>query len=200
MVRVCHMLFVFALFASSACAVYGDSAKIGQKAPDWSEIVGVDDAKHSLADFKKAQAVVLVFTCNHCPVAKAYEDRLVALQNDYKEKNVQVIAVNVNNMPADTLEPMKERAKEKKFNFPYLYDSSQKIGLAYGATKTPEAYLLDSDRKLVYHGAIDDSQDPAKIKVNHLREAIDAVLAGKEPPKAEVNAFGCGIQYEKKDK
>ncbi|MHB8901494.1 MAG: thioredoxin family protein [Thermoguttaceae bacterium] len=197
MMRMCRGLLVVGVLFSLVCAASG-AAKIGEKAPDWSGIVGVDDAPHSLADYGKAKAVVVVFTCNHCPVAKAYEDRLVALQADYKDKGVQVIAVNVNNMAADTLEPMKERAKQKKFNFPYLYDASQKIGLDYGATKTPEVYVLDGQRRLVYHGAIDDSQEPGGVKVQHLRQALDAVLAGKEPPKAEVSAFGCGIKYEKK--
>lgn len=199
MIPTCRKALILALLVSFACAAHAAPAKIGEKAPDWSGIIGIDDAKHSMSDYGKAKAVVIVFTCNHCPVAKAYEDRLVALQKDYKDKGVQLIAVNVNNLPSDTLEPMKERAKEKKFNFPYLYDSSQKIGLDYGATKTPEVYLLDADRKLVYHGAIDDSMEAEKVKVHHLREAIDAALAGKEPPRAEVTAFGCGIKYDKKD-
>ncbi len=198
MTRIYRSLFVVALILSCTCTAFAAKSKIGEKAPDWSGIIGVDDAKHSLADYKKAKAVVLVFTCNHCPVAKAYEDRLVALQKDYKDKGVQVVAVNVNNMPADRLDKMKERAESKKFNFPYLYDSTQKIGLDYGAIKTPEVYLLDQQRKLVYHGAIDDSQRPEKVKVRHLRDSIDAVLAGKKPAKAEVSAFGCGIKYEKK--
>jgi peroxiredoxin len=198
MIRIYRSLFVVAVILSCTCTAFAAKAKIGEKAPDWSGIIGVDDAKHSLADYKKAKAIVLVFTCNHCPVAKAYEDRLVALQKDYKDKGVQVVAVNVNNMPADRLDKMKERAESKKFNFPYLYDSTQKIGLDYGAIKTPEVYLLDQQRKLVYHGAIDDSQRPEKVKTRHLRDSIDAVLAGKKPPKAEVSAFGCGIKYEKK--
>lgn len=196
MIRFCRSLFVFGLVALVAGTAFA-GVKVGEKAPEWSGIIGVDDGKHGLADYKKAEAVVIVFTCNHCPVAKAYEDRLVALQKDYQKKGVQVIAVNVNNLAADRLEPMKERAKEKKFNFPYLYDSSQKIGLDYGATKTPEVFLLDQQRKLVYHGAIDDSMNPEEVKVHHLRDAIDDVLAGKAPSKAEVNAFGCGIKYEK---
>jgi thiol-disulfide isomerase/thioredoxin len=198
MIRIYRSLFVVALILSCTCTAFAAKAKIGEKAPGWSGIVGIDDAKHSLADYKKSKAIVLVFTCNHCPVAKAYEDRLVALQKDYKDKGVQVVAVNVNNMPADRLDKMKERAESKKFNFPYLYDSTQKIGLDYGAIKTPEVYLLDQQRKLVYHGAIDDSQRPEKVKTRHLRDSIDAVLAGKKPPKAEVSAFGCGIKYEKK--
>lgn len=198
MIRACTCLIAFALLTSAACAGHADIARVGEKAPDWAKIVGIDDQQHRLADYGKAKAIVLVFTCNHCPVAKAYEDRLVALQKDYKERGVQLIAVNVNNMAADRLEPMKERAKEKKFNFPYLYDSTQKIGLDYGATKTPEVFLLDQQRKLAYHGAIDDSQNPDKVKTQHLREALNAVLAGKKPPKTEASAFGCGIKYEKR--
>lgn len=198
MFRVRRTLLVLALLLSVAFTAHAATAKLGEKAPDWSGIIGIDDAKHGLADYKKAKAVVVVFTCNHCPVAKAYEDRLVALQKDYEKKGVQLVAVNVNNLPADTLEPMKERAKEKKFKFPYLYDSSQQIGHDYGATKTPEVFLLDKERKLVYHGAIDDSMDAEKAETHHLRDALDAVLAGKEPPKAETAAFGCGIKYDKK--
>ncbi len=180
-------------------ATRGKSAakvKIGEKAPEWSGIVGVDDVKHGLADYADAKAVALVFTCNHCPVAKAYEDRLVELQNTYQDQGIQVVAVNVNNIPADRLDKMKERAKEKNFNFPYLYDPTQEIGHAYGATKTPEVFLIDQNGILVYHGAIDDSRDPTGVSVHHLRNSIDAVLAGKTPAEAEVQAMGCGIRYE----
>ncbi|QDS99570.1 Thiol-disulfide oxidoreductase ResA [Adhaeretor mobilis] len=181
---------------SAAGSNSAETVKIGEKAPDWSGVVGVDDAKHGLADYSNAKAIALVFTCNHCPVAKAYEDRLVDLQKAYEKKDVQVVAVNVSNLPADRLDKMKERAKEKGFNFPYLYDSTQKIGRDYGARKTPEVYLLDQDRKLAYHGAIDDSMDATKVDVHHLRNSIDAVLAGKKPAKSEVQAMGCGIRYE----
>ena len=204
MLRACSWPFAFGLLLSVACvgetaAPKGDAAgvKVGEKAPTWSGLVGVDDKKHALADYADAKAVVVVFTCNHCPVAQAYQDRLVAVQKDYKDKGVQLVAVNVNNLDEDKLEPMKKRAEEKKFNFPYLYDPTQKIGLDYGATKTPEVYLLDKERKVVYHGAIDDSQQPEEVKTHYLREAIDAVLAGKTPPKAEATAFGCGIKYDK---
>lgn len=182
--------------ASNAGSSAVGSAKIGEKAPEWSGLVGVDDKEHGLADYEGAKAVALVFTCNHCPVAKAYEDRLVELQNAYKGKGVQVVAVNVSNVPADRMDKMKERAEEKGFNFPYLYDPTQKIGRDYGAAKTPEVYLLDQDRKLVYHGAIDDSMDATKVKTHHLRDSIDAVLAGEKPAQAEVQAMGCGIRYE----
>ena len=140
----------------------------------------------------------MVFTCNHCPVASAYEGRLVALQKDYKDKGVQVVAVNVNNIEPDRLDKMKERAKDKKFNFPYLYDSSQKIGHDFGATVTPHVFLLDQDRKVAYVGAVDDQMNAEKVKKHYLRDAIDAVLDGKQPKEAVTKQFGCGIQYEKK--
>ncbi len=186
---------VVMVLASCSPAAELKKLSVGDAAPDWSGIIGVDDKEHALADYKKAKAVVLVFTCNHCPVAVAYEDRLVALQKDYEEKGVQLIAVNVNNLPADRLDKMKVRAKEKGFNFPYIYDSSQKMGYDYGATVTPHVFLLDQDRKIAYTGAIDDNMRPEKVETHHLRDALDAVLAGKTPP-APTKQFGCSIKYE----
>ena len=140
--------------------------------------------------------MVVAFICNHCPVAVAYEDRLVALQKDYQDKGVQVVAVNVNKLPADRLDKMKERAKAKQFNFPYLYDETQKIGRDYGATVTPHVFVFDSNRKLAYVGAVDDSKSPDKVTAHYLRDAIDALLAGKKPPKEVTQQFGCSIKYE----
>jgi peroxiredoxin len=173
-----------------------DKLSVGDPAPAFEGLIGVDDKKHSLEEFKEAKAVALVFTCNHCPVAKAYEDRLVALQKDYADKEVQLVAINVNNVEADKLPAMKERAEEKGFEFPYLYDPTQKVGRDYGATVTPHVFLLDAKRNLAFVGPIDDSMDEDKIKRTYLREAIDAVLAGKAPEAPEVKPFGCGIAYE----
>lgn len=167
--------------------------KIGGAAPDWSGIPGVDGKKHGLADYQEAKLIVLVFTCNHCPVAMAYEDRLVALQKDYKSKGVQVIAANVNNLPEDRLEPMKKRAAQKKFNFPYIYDETQKIGRDYGATVTPHVFVLDQKRTVAYIGAVDDSQNPEKVKVHYLRNTLDYLLAGNSPVTQQ---FGCTIKWE----
>lgn len=189
--------WVLAILGLSSCAVAEQKGvKVGDPAPDWKGIIGVDDKEHSLADYKDAKLIVLVFTCNHCPVAKAYEDRLVALQKDYKDKGVQVIAVNVNNIPEDRLDRMKVRAKEKGFNFPYIYDSSQKMGHDYGARVTPHVFVLDSERKVAYIGAIDDNQNPEKVTKHYLRDALDALLAGKARAVAETKAFGCTIKYE----
>ena len=181
----------------SATIGHAATLKIGAAAPDWSGIIGVDDKEHSLSDYKDAKLIVTVFTCNHCPVAVAYEDRLVALQKEYKSKGVQLIAVNVNNLPADRLEPMKARAEQKKFNFPYLYDPTQKIGRDYGATVTPHVFVLGKDRKIAYMGAVDDSQRPKQVEEHYLRDALDALLAGKKPPKLVTRQFGCSIKYEK---
>jgi len=187
---------VVVILSATTCS-YAAKLEIGDPAPDWSGIIGVDDKDHSLSDYKRAKILVVVFTCNHCPVAVAYEDRLIELQKDYKKKGVQIVAVNVNNIPADRLDKMKVRAKDKGFNFPYLYDSSQKIGHDYGATVTPHVFVLDKDRKIAYMGAIDDSKDESRVKEHYLRDALDALLAGKAPAKPVTKQFGCSVKYEK---
>jgi peroxiredoxin len=170
--------------------------KVGDPAPEWKELDGIDDKKHSLKDLAKAKAVIVVFTCNHCPVAVAYEERLVALEKEYKDKGVELVAINVNNIESDKLPAMKERAEEKGFGFEYLYDPSQAIGRAFGATVTPHAFVLDGKHKVVYMGAIDDSQNPNEVQKHFVRDAVDAVLAGREPEVSSHKQFGCGIQYE----
>ena len=173
-----------------------ESFDVGDPAPNFDGLEGVDDKRHSLKDYADAKAVAVAFICNHCPVAVAYEDRLIALQNDYADKGVQLVAINVNNLEEDKLPAMKERAEEKGFTFPYLYDPTQKVGRDYGATVTPHIFLLDAQRRLAYVGAVDDNQDEAKVTQQYLRDAIDAVLAGKTPETTDVKAVGCTIKYE----
>jgi peroxiredoxin len=196
---------VIALFALHHAAYAADSSKdekkpkaasLGDAGPAWSKLEGVDGKKHSLADLKDAKAVLVVFTCNHCPVAKAYEDRLIEIDRDYKDLGVALVAINVNNLEADKLPAMKERAEEKGFEFQYLYDPSQNIGRAYGATVTPHAFILDGKRKVAYMGAIDDNQNAEKAEKHYVRDALDAVVAGNKPEPAKTKQFGCGIQYE----
>jgi len=170
--------------------------KIGDLAPDWQGIVGVDGKKHSLSDYKDAKIIVMVCTCNHCPVAVAYEDRIIQFQKDYSDKGVQVIAFNVNNIPADRLDKMIERAKEKGFNFPYIYDPTQKMARDYGARVTPHFFVLDQERKVRYIGAMDDNNNPDRVTRNYLREAVDALLAGQPVPVPETQARGCTVKYE----
>jgi thiol-disulfide isomerase/thioredoxin len=182
--------------ASGSQAADDESFDIGDPAPAWKDLIGVDDQTHSLNDLADAKAVVVVFTCNHCPVAKAYEDRIVQLAADYADKGVELVAINVNNMDADKLPAMKQRAEEKGFKFTYLYDPTQAIGRSFGATVTPHVFLLDGQRRLAYMGAIDDSMDAEKVTQHYLRDAIDAVLAGNAPAVATTQQVGCGIQYE----
>ncbi len=195
------------LFLFSGC--YAAVLKIDQKAPDFTGLAGVDNREHGLSDYREAKAVVVVFICNHCPVAKSYEDRLIAIQKDYKKKGVEIVAINSNSpkkQPQDSFEKMEDRAAAKDlgdwrkskepFNFPYLFDATQNVAKAYGATCTPHAFLLDRDRKVAYMGAVDDNMDAKKVKEHFLRNALDAVLDGKKPPKTETKEFGCGIKWD----
>jgi peroxiredoxin len=194
--------FVFgSLVLISAVLAAGSSLaasklKIGDEAPQWTGLMGTDGKSHSLADCKEAKAVVVVFTCNHCPVAKAYQDRLVALQKDYKDKGVQVVAICVNKGDADNLDAMKDRATTAGFNFPYIYDPTQQVGKDYGAKCTPHAFVLDKDRKLAYVGAIDDSMQPDKVEKQYIRTALDSLLDGKTPETTTTSPKGCAIGYE----
>jgi peroxiredoxin len=189
------VLAALSMFAT-ACSYAANKLNIGDAAPNWTQIIGVDGKQHSLSDYKDAKLVVVVFTCNHCPVAVAYEDRLIALQKDYETKGVQFVAINVNNIAADKLDKMKERAEAKGFNFPYLYDASQKTGHDYGALVTPHVFVLDGQRAIAYVGAVDDSKEVEKVKKQFLRNALDALLSGQQPPDKVTKQFGCGIKYE----
>lgn len=196
--RFASWIVVFLSLLTTAChGAKPAKLKAGDAAPDWSALAGIDDAQHSLSEYKGAPVVVVVFTCNHCPVAKAYEERLVALQRDYQDKKVQVVAINVNKNPADALDKMKERAQERGFNFPYLFDATQQSGRAYGAAVTPHVFVLDANRKIAYQGAVDDNMKADKVQKRYLRDAVDALLAGKKPATDLTDAVGCSIKYEK---
>lgn len=164
------------------------------------ELPGVDDGSHALEDYSDKEAVAVIFTCNHCPYARAWEDRLIGVQADYAARGVQLVAINANDAeryPADSFPRMKERSEEKGFNFPYLYDESQGIARAYGAERTPEVFLFDKGGKLRYHGTVDDNfDDPAAVETHYLRDALDAVLDGREPPAIETTPVGCTIKWK----
>jgi len=174
---------------------FNEKLSIGDAAPAWKELPGTDDRPHSLADVPADKLVAVVFTCNSCPVAAGYEDRLIDFAQRRAEQ-VQVVAINVNKVPEDSLEKMKERATEKKLPYAYLFDASQQIAKDYGAGTTPEVILLDRDRKVVYMGAIDDSSDAEKVAAKYLDTAVDAVLAGQKPETAETSPHGCRIRWE----
>ncbi len=178
----------------------GFAAKLnaGDPAPTFANLEAVDGKKVSLGDFKQ-EVLVVCITCNHCPVAVAYEDRIIDFVKKHAAPGSKVgfVAINVNNLEQDKLPAMKVRAKDKGFNFPYAYDPSQKIATDLGASVTPEFYVFNKDRKLVYQGALDDDNDPKKATTNYLEMAVKAALDGKEAPKS-TKARGCTVKYEKK--
>ena len=182
-------------WSSAEAGKFNKTLSIADAAPQWQNLQGVDDRQHSLSDYKEAKVVVLVFTCNHCPVATAYQDRLIALQKQYADKTVQVVAINVNTNASDKLDKMKERAQSKGYNFPYLYDPSQKSATSYGASVTPQVFVLDQNRKVAYMGAIDDQMQPDRVQRHYVRDAVEALLAGQQPPVTETRQVGCGIEY-----
>ncbi len=174
--------------------------KIGDTATDFS-LKNIDGKMVSLKDYKNAKGYVVIFTCNHCPFAKAYEDRIIALDKKYSKLGYPVIAINPNNpekQKEDSFDLMKVRAKEKGFTFPYLFDEGQKIYPQYGATKTPHVYLLQKTSKgneVKYIGAIDDNyEDEKAVKTNYLEDALNALLENKEITVKETKAIGCSIK------
>lgn len=163
------------------------------------DLPGTDDKSHSLASFTD-DLLVIVVSCNHCPYVVAYEPRIVALAREYAAPKVGWVAINANDAtryPDDGMQPMKARARERGFTFPYLRDDSQSFVRALGARFTPEVFVFDRERKLRYHGRIDDNhRDPTRVTASDLRNALDALSAGKEPPVAQTTAFGCSIKWK----
>jgi peroxiredoxin len=202
--RLLLALPLLSLFASPAVAGPGKFNKVlapGDAAPAWESLEGTDGKKHSLADLKDKDVVVVVFTCNSCPVAEGYEPRIVAFVEKFAKPDakVAVVAINVNTAKADALPAMKERAQKRKFNFAYLYDPTQEIARKYGAMYTPEFFVLDKNRKVVYTGAMDDKSPPGEPKTNHLEAAVTAALAGKTIDVKETSAgAGCKIKFNPK--
>ena len=208
------LLFLLLFAAAFATAqVNHTTLATGALAPDFN-LPGIDGKTYSLQSFKDARVLVVIFICNHCPTSQAYEDRLVKLTGDYAGKGVKVVAINPNNPASlrldelgysdvgDSFEDMKIRAKQRHFNFPYLYDGETEItSNKYGPVATPHIFVFDKDRKLRYNGRIDDMENPAKTpKSLDARNAIDALLAGKEVAVPVTKTFGCSVKWvEKQD-
>lgn len=173
---------------------------IGDEAPMATvKMKNVNGKELSIADARKAKGTLVVFSCNACPWVKAWETRIVELGNASLKRGIGVIVINANDPNVnkqDGYDVIKERAKQRKMQFPYVVDATSDVARAFGATKTPEAYLFGADGKLVYHGAIDDNaHEPGKVEARYLQDAVDAVVAGKAVATQETKALGCSIKF-----
>jgi len=171
---------------------------IGEKAPEFDDLLGTDGKRYSISSFKDKPVLAVIFSCNHCPYAVAYEDRIIAIQRDYAGKGVQFVVVNSNDdksYPEDSYPEMIKRAKEKGFNFPYVRDADQTVAEEYGAVCTPHVFAFDKDRVLRYRGRIDDNREAAKAKTRDFRDALDDMLAGRKVRVPDTKPFGCSIKW-----
>jgi len=180
----------------------GQKLQIGDSAPDWKDLKGTDGSTHSLADFSSRAVVVLCFTCNSCPYSVDYEDRMIAFARKYADNpaGVVLVAINANRKPSESLDKIKERALQKKFPFLCLIDETQQVADSYGAVYTPEFFVLNKERKVVYIGAMDDRTDAAQVKTRYLEDAVNAALAGKLPAVTAIPARGCAIPYRSRQR
>ncbi|MEI8378567.1 MAG: thioredoxin family protein [Planctomycetota bacterium] len=196
------VLALIALVSLVQAGEFNEVLNIGDPAPAWTDLPGTDGKKHSLADHKSKDFVVLVFTCASCPTAVDYEDRIKELSKRFggEKGKVAVVAVCVNRVKGDTLEDLTERAAKREFAFEYLYDESQKIARDYGAIFTPEFYVLNQDRKVIYMGALDDVTDASKVQKRFVEEAIAAATKGEAPAVKETIARGCRVRYARERK
>ena len=208
-------LFVsLATFCSVPAAETFPTLPLGSNAPDFN-LPGVDGRNWALKDFADAKILVVVFTCDHCPTAQYYEERIKQIVTDYKDKGVAVVAIMPNDPQAvrldelgwtdlgDSFDEMKIRAHDRQFNFPYLYDlydgDTESVAHAYGPVATPHVFVFDAARKLRYAGAIDNSERIQHVTKHYLRDALDALLAGKEPPVTRTKVVGCSIKWSGKE-
>ena len=198
--KASFILIVFTLITAFGLKNTSEGYKIGDKATDF-KLKNVDEKMVSLANYKSAKGFIVIFTCNHCPYSIAYEDRIIALDKKYKEKGYPVIAINPNNpqvSKGDDFVSMQQRAKDKGFTFPYLFDDGQKIYPQYGATRTPHVFLLNKENGSLiveYIGAIDNnSQDAEAVTEKYVENAVDALLKSKKPVVNATKAIGCSIK------
>ncbi len=215
MARMKHTAAFLAALVFVHAALAADATKypplaLGSPAPNF-KLPGADGKTWQLKDFSKAKILVVVFTCNHCPTAQNYEERIKQLVMDYKSRGVAIVAINPNSAAGvradelgytdldDTLDSMNIRAKQRQFNFPYLDDGpKEKASKQYGPAATPHVFIFDGQRKLRYQGRIDDNERESLVKSRDTRAAIDALLAGKEPPVTQTKVFGCSTKWDDK--
>ncbi len=176
-----------------------ETLTIGNLLPQFTDLKSTDGKAYGSETSKDAPYLLVVFSCNHCPYVKAYEDRIIDFVNEYKKKGLATLYINSNedqNYPEDSFDEMVKRAKEKNFPFPYVRDEDQSAAKAFGATHTPEFFLFDKNRKLRYHGRFDDNwREPENVTRRYLKEAIDALIEGEDVPEPEVHSIGCTIKW-----
>jgi peroxiredoxin len=173
------------------------SLALDERAPTFT-LPGVDGQEHSLDDYRDSEVLVLIQSCNHCPYVLAWEGRMKAIQRDYADRGVRIVAFNSNDASryaADSFDEMRKRSHSERFNFDYLHDEDQSLARALGSERTPEVFLFDRDRRLVYHGAIDDNRDEGEVTTHYLRDALDAVLRGDQPEIGETTPVGCTVKW-----
>ena len=206
---VATALFGFVLRAGADVAKFPTLA-LGESAPDF-DLPGVDGKRHQLAEYAKAPVLCILFTCDHCPTAQAYEERFKTLTTQFSSRGVALVAISPNSASAvrldelgytdvgDSLEEMKIRAKERNFNFPFLYDGeTEAVSKRYGPVATPHAFVFDRERKLRYVGRIDDNERADLVKSKDLANAMDDLLAGRVPTVAQTKVFGCSTKWDYK--
>jgi peroxiredoxin len=192
-------LFAILLIVFAATQLFAADLPIGSPAPAFS-LKNVDGKSVSAADFSASKGLVVIFSCNSCPFSKAYQDRIIQLYNDYHAKGIALVVISSNDpkiRPDDSYENLQKRAAEKSYPFPYLFDETQAVAHAYGATNTPHAFVFDARQKLIYRGRIDDNTYEDKVKTHDVRDVLDYMLAGT-PDKiqtAVTKAFGCSIKW-----
>jgi peroxiredoxin len=201
--RITRLLVTAGIIVAAAQIVQGPAVaglSLGDPAPATDvSLKNVDETQVSIAEIAGDAGTLVIFTCNHCPYAKAWESRIAEIGNLYSEKGVGVIAINSNDPSAydeDRFEVMQQRARQRGMSFPYVVDATSSVARAFGATRTPEVFLFDGAGKLVYHGTIDDNyKDAESVTKPYLRNALDALVSGKAIPLAETKALGCSIKF-----
>lgn len=176
---------------------YNKVLSIGDQAPVWTDLPGTDGVNHSLAELQNKDVVVVAITCNSCPYANDVEPRLIELQKQYSETGVAIVAISASKSESDRLPAMKERASEQGYNFAYLHDETQQTARDFGAKYTPEFYVLDKARRVVYMGAFSNSSFGKEATKQYVTQAIDAVLAGTKPKVTETAPIGCAVRYDR---
>ncbi len=197
-----NALVAIAFFVSGYCPAgeFNPTHNIGDQVAGWSKLPGTDGREHSMEDLKNRDVLVVVFTCNSCPYAVDYEDRINSLSKMFVESkiNAAVVAINSNKVEADLPPAMKKRSEEKRFSFAYLFDESQEVCKQFGAVRTPEFFVLNRERRIVYMGALDNNTNPAMVTKKYVEEAVTATLKGEKVATAETAPVGCLIRFDRR--